>query len=45
MLAILKIKTYNPENKILLIYNHGQSTHDGPSNDCVWKGGMKTWHL
>ena len=31
----------NPENKILLIYNHGQSTHDGPSNDCVWKGGMK----
>ena len=31
----------NPENKILLIYNHGQSTHDGPSNDCVWKSGMK----
>ena len=34
-------KISNPENKILLIYNHGQSTHDGPSNDCVWKGGMK----
>ena len=29
------------ENKILLIYNHGQSSHDGPSNDCVWKDGMK----
>ena len=29
------------ENKILLIYNHGQSSHDGPSSDCVWKGGMK----
>ena len=34
-------KIRNPENKILLIYNHGQSTHDGPSSDCVWKGGMK----
>ena len=34
-------KITNPENKILLIYNHGQSSHDGPSNDCVWKGGMK----
>ncbi len=34
-------KISNPENKILLIYNHGQSTHDGPSNDCVWKSGMK----
>ena len=26
---------------ILLIYNHGQSNHDGPSSDCVWKDGMK----
>ena len=34
-------KIKDPENKILLIYNHGQSSHDGPSNDCVWKGGMK----
>ena len=34
-------KIKNPENKILLIYNHGQSSHDGPSNDCVWKDGMK----
>ena len=34
-------KITNPENKILLIYNHGQSSHDGPSSDCVWKGGMK----
>ena len=31
----------DPKNKILLIYNHGQSSHDGPSNDCVWKGGMR----
>ena len=31
----------DPKNKILLIYNHGQSSHDGPSSDCVWKGGMK----
>ncbi len=34
-------KIDNPQNKILLIYNHGQSTHDGPSSDCAWKGGMK----
>ena len=34
-------KISNPENKILLIYNHGQSTHDGSSSDCVWKAGMK----
>ena len=34
-------KISDPENKILLIYNHGQSSHDGPSNDCVWKDGMK----
>ena len=24
-------KIKDPENKILLIYNHGQSSHDGPS--------------
>ena len=34
-------KIDNPQNKILLIYNHGQGTHDGPSGDCAWKGGMK----
>ncbi len=34
-------KINNPQNKILLIYNHGQTTHDGPSSDCAWKGGMK----
>ena len=34
-------KIDNPQNKILLIYNHGQETHDGPSSDCAWKGGMK----
>ena len=34
-------KISDPENKILLIYNHGQSSHDGQSSDCVWKGGMK----
>ena len=34
-------KISDPGNKILLIYNHGQSSHDGPSSDCVWKGGMK----
>ena len=33
-------KIDNPQNKILLIYNHGQTTHDGPSSDCAWKGGM-----
>ena len=33
-------KISDPHNKILLIYNHGQSTHDGPSSDCAWKGGM-----
>ena len=34
-------KIDNPQNKILLIYNHGQTSHDGPSSDCAWKGGMK----
>ena len=34
-------KISDPENKILLIYNHGQKNHDGPSGDCAWKGGMK----
>ena len=33
-------KIDNPQNKILIIYNHGQTTHDGPSSDCAWKGGM-----
>ena len=33
-------KINDPHNKILVIYNHGQSTHDGPSSDCAWKGGM-----
>ncbi len=34
-------KIDDPQNKILLIYNHGQKTHDRPSSDCAWKGGMK----
>ena len=34
-------KISDPENKILLIYNHGQKNHDGPSSDCAWKEGMK----
>tara|TARA_B110001454_G_scaffold145840_1_gene135340 strand:+ start:710 stop:1615 length:906 start_codon:yes stop_codon:yes gene_type:complete len=34
-------KIDDPQNKILLIYNHGQKTHDGSSSDCAWKGGMK----
>ncbi len=34
-------KISNPENKVLLIYNHGQSSHDAPSSDCAWKDGMK----
>ena len=34
-------KIDDPQNKILLIYNHGQKNHDGPSSDCAWKGGMK----
>jgi len=29
----------NPTNKIILIYNHGQNTHDVKSSDCVWKNG------
>jgi len=31
----------NPGNKIILIYNHGQKSHDGPSSDCAWKSGMQ----
>ena len=29
----------DPTNKIILIYNHGQRTHDGGSSDCLWKNG------
>tara|TARA_B100001123_G_scaffold418018_1_gene521458 strand:+ start:36 stop:938 length:903 start_codon:yes stop_codon:yes gene_type:complete len=29
----------DPKNKIILIYNHGQRTHDGGSSDCLWKNG------
>ena len=29
----------DPKNKIILIYNHGQKTHDGGSSDCLWKNG------
>ena len=31
----------DPKNKIILIYNHGQKTHDGPSGDCLWKNGAR----
>ena len=34
-------KIRDPENKILLIYNHGQKSHDGPSSDCAGKEGMQ----
>ena len=30
----------DPENSIIIIYNHGQKTHDGPSGDCFWKNGV-----
>ena len=33
----------DPKNKIVIIYNHGQKTHDGPSNDCVWKNGIRNF--
>ena len=27
----------NPENKIVIIYNHGQNKHDAPiKNECAW---------
>ena len=31
----------DPTNKIILIYNHGQDTHDGKSSNCVWKNGIR----
>ena len=33
----------DPLNKIILIYNHGQSTHDRKSSDCVWKNGIRNF--
>ncbi len=33
----------DPINKIILIYNHGQSTHDRKSSDCVWKNGIRNF--
>ena len=33
----------DPKNKIVIIYNHGQNSHDGPSNDCVWKNGIRNF--
>ena len=33
----------DPTNKIILIYNHGQNTHDGKSSDCVWKNGIRNF--
>ena len=33
----------DPNNKIILIYNHGQATHDKASKDCVWKNGIRNF--
>ncbi len=33
----------DPKNKIVLIYNHGQATHDAPSKNCVWKNGIRNF--
>ena len=33
----------DPTNKIILIYNHGQKSHDGKSSDCVWKNGIRNF--
>ena len=33
----------DPKNKIIVIYNHGQNTHDGKSSDCVWKNGIRNF--
>ena len=31
----------DPTNKIILIYNHGQDTHDAASKNCLWKNGVR----
>ena len=33
----------DPSNKIIIIYNHGQADHDEPSNNCVWKNGIRNF--
>ena len=33
----------DPINKIILIYNHGQDTHDAKSSNCVWKNGIRNF--
>jgi len=36
-------KINDPKNKIILIYNHGQDSHDKPSKNCVWKNGIRNF--
>ena len=38
---IKEFKIDDPENKIILIYNHGQDTHDAASKNCLWKNGVR----
>ena len=33
----------DPNNKIILIYNHGQDNHDKASKNCVWKNGIRNF--
>ena len=33
----------DPNNKILIIFNHGQEDHDKSSNDCVWKNDIRNF--
>ena len=31
----------DPQNTIILIYNHGQDKHDAPLKDCSWKNNLR----
>ena len=36
------IKTFNPKNKIIIIFNHGQNTNDtAKKKECVWAMDLK----
>ena len=33
----------NPEDKIIIIYNHGENGRDVKIKDCFWKSELRNW--
>ncbi len=34
----------NPNDKIIIIFNHGSAENDKPSKDCVWENNIRILH-